>query len=140
MDTIENKVMEIVKKIHSPQGTTIGEMRQILGSESIGSMLECVKQHGGPDLPEIMEMEPEEFCDECHIHGIGVEISDNPGVIRVIEKLFQQDGISLGEIKQLTGWTQENLAENMKRYAALDLGWVSDEYLTDDFKIRKCQQ
>lgn len=139
MDTIENKVMEIVKKIHSPQETTIGEMRQILGSESIVTMLDCIKQYGGLDLPEIMKMNPEEFCDEYHIHGIEVETSDNPGISRVIEKLFQQDGISLGEIRQLTGWTEENLAENMKRYAALDLGWVPNEYLTDDFKIRKCQ-
>lgn len=137
MDNVENKVMEIVRKIHSPQGITIGEMRETLGSESIENMLDCIKKHGGPDLPEIMEMKPEEFDDECHIHGVEVEISDNPGVVRILEKLFQRDGISLGEIKQLTGWTQENLAENMKCYAALDLGWVPEEYLTDDFKIRK---
>lgn len=137
MGSVEKKVMEIVKKIHSPQGTTIGEIRKILGHKNIDSTLDCIKKNGGPDLAEILKMKPEDFCDECYIRGIEVEISDNPGVVHVIEKLFQQDGISLGEIKQLTGWTQANLIENMKRYAALDLGRVPAEYMTDGFRIRK---
>jgi len=84
----------------------------------------------------------EDINDDYPIRMIDIDLSNDPlqdQMGEIINKLNAPEGMSLKEIKELTWWNDENLAENMNTYLNCNLTMILQAVVTDDFRIRHSQ-
>lgn len=125
----------IIDQIYS-DGITIGQIRKLCKFDNIEKVLTFLKNELSLDLLEISGNKIEDVNDDQLIHLIDVNLNEYPNITELINKLHDENGVSLNEIKQLTGWNNENLAENMNKYLDCNLTLILQEAVTDEFRIR----
>ncbi len=138
-NNIDDKKKCLYEKMASPQGTTIGELRIIGGFETTEELLEFLANEVGINLPELSGQRIEDIKDDQLICIENITPNDCAKLTKIMTMLSEPEGISLKEIKELTGWNDENLAENMNTCFGCNLAMLLQKAVTDEFRIR-CPQ